>query len=163
MGENGDKPLEDIRHERAVWKVEHWGWTVFGLILLAALLGVFGEGPVGRAKAQNSQLLVEYDRFARYQARAHLKIHLRSPVANSMPALSIARDFLDRVEVQHITPQPQRVRMTKDALIYIFDAARTNENAMITLQYKPARYGKTPVTLALVDGAQLQFTQFFYP
>ena len=163
MGQNWEKSLGDLSHERAVWKIEHWGWSVFAAILLAALIGVFGEGPLARARAENTQLAVEYDRFVRYQAPSHFKIHLRNTSPNSMPALSIARDFLERVEVTHISPEPQRVRLTKDALIYIFDVARTNEDTTIAVQFRPSGYGRGRVQLGLIDGQQLEFTQFSYP
>lgn len=163
MGQTEDKKLHDLTHERAVWKVEHWGWATFALIILAALTGLFGQGPVARAKAQNSQIVVEYDRFVRYQAPAHLKVHLRNGGGSSMPALWIGREFLDRVEVERISPEPERVKLAKDGLIYIFDMAQTNESAKVTVDFKPAGYGNTRVALRLVDGSQVQFTQFFYP
>lgn len=163
MGDYGDKKLGDLTHERAVWKVEHWGWALFGLVLLSALIGVFGEGPLARAKAQNSQLVVEYDRLVRYQAPAHLKIHIRAAVASSMPALWIGHEFLDRVDVERISPEPERVKMAKDGLIYIFDMAQTNESAKVTIDFKPDGYGNTRVAMGLLDRPQLQFTQFFYP
>jgi len=164
MGKDGDTSLNDLTHERKVWKVEHWGWGIFGLILVAALLGIFGEGPLARAKAgrPNSVLWIDYDRFVRYQAPMVLKVHVAAG-NNSLPALWLARDYLDRVDVEHISPEPERVKVGRDSLIYIFNVARTNEEATITFHLKPTGYGKTPVRLGLVDGPQMDFTQFIYP
>jgi hypothetical protein len=164
MGQGEDTSLNDLTHERAVWKVEHWGWGVFALILLAALIGLFGEGPLAHAKAgrPKSNLWIEYDRLVRYQAPTTLKVHIAAG-NNSLPALWVARDYLDRVQVEDISPVPERTKVGKDSLIYIFNVARTNEEATITFQVKPAGYGNTPVRLGLMDGPQIGFTQFVYP
>jgi hypothetical protein len=164
MGKDGDASLDDLAHERKVWKVEHWGWGVFALILLAALLGIFGEGLLARAKAgrPNSALRIEYDRFVRYQAPTMLKVHVAAG-NNALPALWVARNYLDRVEVERISPEPERVKAGNNSLIYIFNIAQTNEEATISFQVKPTGYGKMPVSLGLVDGPQMDFTQFIYP
>jgi hypothetical protein len=165
MGQNGDRQLEDLAHERAVWKVEHWGWAAFALVLLASLIGLFGDGPLARATAgrPNSMLWVEYDRFVRCHAPATLKVHLRPSGNNSLPALWVARNFLERVEVEHISPEPERIKAAGESLIYIFDVMRTNEKTLVTFQLKPTDCGNASVSLGLVDGPQLQFTQFIYP
>jgi len=59
--------------------------------------------------------------------------------------------------------EPERVKVGNDSLIYIFNVSRTNEEATITFHLKPTGYGKTPVRLGLVDGPQMDFTQFIYP
>jgi hypothetical protein len=163
MGQETETHLGDVSHERAVWKIEHWGWAMFALILLSALAGVFGDGPVARAKARNAAIGVEYDRLVRYQAPSTLKVRLARSGNSSMPALSVSQSFIERVEVQHITPEPERVKGAHNSLIYIFDVAQTNEEITVTIGYKPRAYGKTAVRLGRLDGPQLQFTQFFYP
>ena len=163
MGQEGDKHLGDVTHERTVWKVEHWGWAMFAFILVLALFGAFGDGPLARAKAHNATLNVEYDRLVRYQAPSTIKVRLARSGNSSMPALAVSQSFIERVEVQHVTPEPERVKGAHDSLIYIFDVAQTNQEVTITIDYKPKAYGKTTVRLGLLDGPQLQFTQFFYP
>ena len=68
--------LEDLAHERVIWRLQHFAWALFALIGVAALAGVFGSGPAARAKSQNASLLLEYDRFLRYQASSTLKLHV---------------------------------------------------------------------------------------
>jgi hypothetical protein len=165
MGQTGDSYLEDLAHERVVWKMQRWGWAVLTLILLAALIGFLGHGPLSKAKAgqPKSVLWAEYDRFGRHHASAVLKVHLGASGATSLPAIWIAREYLDQVEMEQIYPAPERVKVAEGRLIYIFDLARTNEQTEITFHLKPSGFGKKSVKLGLVDGPELQFSQFIYP
>ena len=165
MGKEGDPQLEDLAHERAIWKLQHFAWGLFALILLAALLGVFGRGLLSESKVgnPNAGLWAEYDRFGRYHAPSTLKLHLAPSGNSSLPAVWLGRDFVDRIEMQQIYPQPERVKVGQDRLIYIFNVARTNESAVITFHYKPDGYGKTHAKLGLENGPELQFSQFVYP
>ncbi|HKQ40143.1 MAG TPA: hypothetical protein VJ063_18870 [Verrucomicrobiae bacterium] len=163
MGESGGKNLDDLSHERAVWKVEHWGWVLFGLVLVASVVGLFGEGPIAHRKIAGPQVLVEYDRFARYQSRTKLKIQIAPSAGGSLPAVWLSKRFIERVELDQFTPPAERVKVAQDSLVYIFDVADTNQQATLTLEYKPASYGNTPIKLGLLNGPEVQFTQFFYP
>ena len=163
MGESRDKNLNDLTHERAVWKVEHWGWALFALTLLASIIGLFGEGPLGHATAANTHFSVEYDRFARHQAQTKLKIHLKPAAGGTLPALWFSKEFIERIEMEHIVPQPERVKVSRNSIVYIFDVANTNDAATIAFEFKPAAYGRTPVKIGLVNGPEIQFAQFFYP
>jgi hypothetical protein len=163
MGEKGDSHLDDLGHERAIWKFQHWAWTFFALILIAALAGFFGDGVVSHAKASKPGLSLEYQRFGRYQAPSTLKLALNAGGGNTLPAVWLSQDFVDQIEIQKIYPQPERVKVAGDRLIYIFNVARTNEPVAIAFHFKPDGYGKTRARLGLVDGSELTFSQFIYP
>jgi hypothetical protein len=163
MGRDGDSHLDDLTHERAIWKVQHFAWAVFALILIAALLGLFGDGLVSHAKAGKSGLSIEYERFGRYQAPSSLKLRLSAGGGNTLPAVWFAREFVDQIEMGEIYPLPERVKVSSDRLIYIFNVAQTNNDVAITFRFKPDGYGKTRGRLGLVDGPELTFSQFIYP
>ena len=42
---------EDMRHQRLEWAVERVGWAAVALVLVAALAGLLGHGPLSRATA----------------------------------------------------------------------------------------------------------------
>lgn len=165
MGQEARNYLEDMPHERVVWKIQRWGWVMLTLILLAALAGLFGHGPLGKAEAgqRNSAVWAEYDRLGRYQAPAVLKVHLNTTANTSLPAIWFTREFLERMEVEAIHPTPERAQASGDRVIYIFSLARTNEPTVIAFHVKPSEFGKTPVSLGLVGGPELRFSQFIYP
>src|SRR5688572_10875472 len=111
MGQSEDSHLEDLAHERTIWKLQHFAWGVSTLILLAALFGVFGNGLASRAKAGSpgSAFWAEYERFARYQAENTLKLHLGASGNTAIPAIWFAREFVDQIEVTQIYPEPEQV------------------------------------------------------
>jgi hypothetical protein len=41
---------EDLEFQRKWWKFENAAWVLFTLIIIIDLLGVFGRGPVAKAK-----------------------------------------------------------------------------------------------------------------
>jgi hypothetical protein len=163
MGHGGDSHLDDLAHERAIWKLQHYAWTFFALILVAALLGLFGDGVLSHAKAAKPGLSLEYERFGRYQAPNALKLRLGAGGGNTLPAVWLDRDFVDQIEIQEIYPPPELVKVTSDRLIYIFNVAQTNDTVAIAFHFKPDGYGKTRGRLGLVDGPELTFSQFIYP
>ena len=66
-------PLElhqDPRFTRRIAAIQRAGWVVMGLVIAAALLGLFGAGPLSRATAEaaDGTLRLEYDRFGRLSA-----------------------------------------------------------------------------------------------
>ena len=60
---------QDLPHERLEWTFEPIGWVVIALVLLAALAGLLGRGPLSRATVghDGAALRVEYNCLARYQ------------------------------------------------------------------------------------------------
>ena len=67
---------QDLPFQYRQWRVERAGWAIIGLIILAAFAGVFGHHPFARATAQtpDGALVVEYDRFARYESDTEMNV-----------------------------------------------------------------------------------------
>lgn len=61
---------QDLEHQRREWVIERIGWAIMALILLAALAGLLGSGPLSNARIDHpgSHLSAEYNRFERYQS-----------------------------------------------------------------------------------------------
>ena len=56
---------QDLTFQRRSWIVQRVGWVMLALLILAALGGLFGPGPLSRARAgpHDGPLWVEYQRF----------------------------------------------------------------------------------------------------
>lgn len=160
------KEVSDLSHQRANWKFEAWGWAAMGLIVIAALLGLLGTGPLSTATAgeKGSNLWVEYHRFARYEAAVELRVHVGARgLGTALPALRINQAYLEKVTVEHIEPRPEQVKAAGEELMYIFSFAATNAPNTITFKLRGNGYGKVPVHLKFSDATDVRFTQFFYP
>ena len=120
----GDLDIEqDLDFQQRSWRVQRAGWIAMALVTLLALLGLFGSGPLGNATAgeEGAPLRLEYGRFVRLGAPSHLRVHIGpGTTPNGEAHLWLSRAYLEEIEIQRITPEPDRVEAGPDRLTYIF-------------------------------------------
>jgi hypothetical protein len=157
---------QDLQFQQREWKVETVGWIIMALLLIAALLGLLGSGPLSSQTAgeRDSDLWVEYNRFTRYQAPESLKVHVR-PVGGSdgQARLWLNREFANKVELNDIEPEPERVEAWPDRLVYVFNLPEPGQVSTLIFHYEADEFGPTPVHLGLEGGPELNFNQFYFP
>lgn len=157
---------ENLPLQQKIWKAERISWAIVISLLFAALLGLFGKGPLSSAESRTPDglLRVEYDRLSRYQAPTELKLHI-GPAATQSESLRlwINADYWEQVELSQISPAPQFTEMGNNKHIYHFKIATPNSPLLISFQVKGAGYGKTDLHLGLQNGPALNMKQFFYP
>jgi len=157
---------QDLRFQRWEWAVQRVGWAAFVLILVAGLLGLFGDGPLsrGRAGTRETRLWVEYERLQRYQAQATLQVHVaRETIGDGTLRLWIGRDYAEGVRLRQLTPSPEATEVAGDRLIGVFRVGAGPGPATVTLQAQPTVRGRQRVRLGLVDGPAVDFTILVYP
>ena len=156
---------QDLKHQRLEWKVERAGWIVMALFILAALAGLLGRGPLSDSVAgeRGSRLWAEYQRFARYQAPAIIRVHLTpgdSP--EGKVRLRLNRDFIERIELRLVDPEPEIVAADAGGMVYTFLLA-AGQPTTVTYHLEANAFGSLPVSLAVEGGDALSFRQFIYP
>lgn len=157
---------QDISHERLEWKIERVGWLVMAALLLAALVGLLGPGPLSSAVAgvKNSALWVEYNRFERYQAPTILLVHLGPQTTrDGTVRLWLRREYVENIELQHIDPEPESVEVTPDRFIYTFKVSALDRSTAVRYHFEPEKFWRMAVSMGLESGPRLEFTQFYYP
>ena len=139
---------QDLRHERREWRIERFAWVIFALILIAALSGLLGEGPLSRAEVESSgavPLAVHYERFARRQLPTQINLRLANGLPDAAPQILINRAYLDNVDVHSIVPEPSVWSGNEEWVALTFN---TLENAR-PLDITPVSY--THLTLPTSD------------
>jgi hypothetical protein len=161
----GDLEIDtDMHFQRRSWVVQRCGWVVFTLIILGALMGLFGPGPISNTTIGDARLRVEYERFGRLQDSMALVIYVGPGVAqNGAIRLSVDRQYLHGIEVRHVIPDPQLVESDGDQLIYIFHAVNPDQPISITFHVDPEKIGLLTGWIGLDGGPTLEFSQFIYP
>lgn len=157
---------EDIAHQQTMWRVERVGWVLMALILVAALLGLLGPGPLSHTTANDRQsvLSVEYDRFVRNQAPVEFRIYLSSGAVHEGDVrLWLNREFVMRAQIDQINPEPERTELDSRRFIYVLAAPKLEESSQATIHFKPNGFGLTRVQLGIDGGAEVEFTQWVYP
>ena len=157
---------EDLQYHQRAWTLERIGWSVMLLVIVAALAGLLGPGPLSNAVAgrQGSTLWVEYNRFERYQSPTVLRVHFSSSAAKQGKVrLYLNRDFIQQVRVQRIEPEPESVAVGSQSTAYTFNVLRQKGPAIVVFHYEPNTQGSVPIHVGLHGGPRLSFSQFLYP
>jgi hypothetical protein len=163
----GDLELaQDLAFQRLQWRIQRVAWVAIALLILASLLGLFGRGPLSRASAGGPQspLTIDYDRFVRVGDETELVLHLGpGAVVGKRARVGLASDYLDRLHVERITPQPEAIEAGGSRHVFVFLLADGEEGASVTLHLKPSHAGPLPGRAGCADGTEVTFSQFSYP
>jgi hypothetical protein len=155
---------EELDFQRSAWRWQRVGWAAMGALVLAAAAGLFGQGPLAHHRVTADGLQVRYERIAREAALTTLHVEIdATAVRDSGIEVSLDRRYLERVQVEQVTPQPRRVVTGADALHFFFDATRGLRPVTVRLDLKPRRAGLQTAHLRLADGTTLDLPQLVLP
>ena len=117
---------EDIGFQRRVWRFQTAGRVVMALVVLAALLGLLEPGLLSNgASADSPQAGLggkEYERFLRFMKPTTLRIGLEpGAVTEGEARVWLGRQYIEGVQIQHVTPQPQSVEAGSKGFSYVFN------------------------------------------
>jgi hypothetical protein len=155
---------EDLRFQRRDWVVQRIGWGALALLLLAALLGVTGSGPLSHASKSDGQgLSVEYERVVRHGARTALVIEVTpGTLAGEEARITMERDYLAAYDVQSMVPEPDRTEVANGVVTFVFDV--TPRAALKwRLSLEPDEIGRHGTRVRLDDGPPVDIRQFTLP
>jgi len=133
---------QDLPFQEREWRSQRIGWAVMALVVLAALLGLFGDGPLGQASAGDPAkgLGVSYARFSRFQSTTELAVRF-PPESGPEVRVLLSRSFADRVTMKAIVPPPAAHEGGDDAVVYIFRPGQGQSMSSITFSYEPNSSG----------------------
>lgn len=154
--------------QRRKWVVDRVAWAITALILVAAVLGLWGSGPLNRTEATSAdgQLSVTYDRFARHLGSSTLEVRIGPEAAvNGTVGLEIDSEFLLDNQIRSTTPEPATVTARGDFLVYEFPV-ESPEAMTVRFDLRPdpdAWAALQEVRVRIAPGRHVQFRQLVYP
>jgi hypothetical protein len=153
-------PLDqDLVFQRRWSVVQRIGQGVFLLVLLAALAGVFGTGPLAHATANapGGTVGVDYDRFLRTTQSSSLQVSTGggSPGGD----VSLASSYVDVIDVSDVSPQPDSETTTQDRLVLSY---QDHLPAQVQITLAPRTMGVHRGRV-WVRGQAVSFHQVVYP
>jgi hypothetical protein len=157
---------ENLDIERRHWIYERIVWSLMFAVVLAGVLGVFGSGVLSRATAAASAtgLRVEYRRFSRAIAPTRLRFHVPPGSASGGNVrLWIGSAYLHDVDVQQVTPPPERVELGSDRLTYVFRSGDSAAAAEIVFVVEPQSWGELHGLAGIGGGEPVAFAQIIFP
>lgn len=145
------------------WRIQRIGWGVLAVTLLIGVLGGLGPGLLGKVSERDkSGLLLEYDRFVRYEAPNSVQIEL-PPSDSGEQEFLLDASWVHRVHLETVQPEPLRVRSESEGVRFAIGVPRGGAPTRVTLHYEPDSPGVLSGGIALSTGARLAISQFVYP
>jgi hypothetical protein len=145
---------EDLNFQKRQWGVQRVGWIVFGLILLAALLGLFGRGLLSQRRLLQEGVTLEYEYFLRNASTTTLRVETSAPTT----MVVFDKDYLEGFQVESVTPEPVSTTLTEVGYGYQFGGT----GSPIEFHLKPQRVGLVVGQLLIGEGNSV-VRQFIYP
>ncbi|HET7898350.1 MAG TPA: hypothetical protein VFL47_11780, partial [Flavisolibacter sp.] len=103
---------EQLKTHVRSWKLQRAGWVLMLLIVLAALLGLCGNGPLSyRTKVANNDTL-QFEYFLRYGGHSQLKLNLQHQ--NGVSRVAFPMPYWKDFQVEEITPEPFDTELRND-------------------------------------------------
>ena len=156
-------PLDtDPRFMRGEWLTQRLGWGFVALLVLAGLLGVFGDGPLARAEVAGPTALIEFDRFTRRASDSEWKITPTAASADGKMSVMVSAAFAQSFEIKDVLPPPASARLESDRWRYEFDATRL-AGAPIVFHIRAQHAGRHTGEIQVGAAAPLLVSQLVYP
>lgn len=161
---HGSLEIDSDRHFlRRYWQWQRIGWVLAALVLVAALAGLFGGGPLSRMRhaAPDGTVALQWERFLRVEAPARLELTLRTGPGAAV--LWLDQDFVRAVRIERITPDPALSEAASDRLLLHYTTIEPGQPWQVAIDFKAQSAGKLAGRTGLVGGSALSFTSFVYP
>jgi hypothetical protein len=148
---------EALKLHQTGWTVQRIGWTCFMLIIILALLGMFGNGILSHRKTEMAGNMVEYERYGRFESSN--TIHLLAGIENGRAVIHIPQQYLQDFELEQITPEPDQQIVLNGNYVYSFQA---DAPVHILLRGMPKKRGAIE-TVMRINNTTFTLSQFIFP
>src|SRR5690554_759293 len=98
---------EDLAFQHRSWTIQRIGWCVMGLILIGAVLGLFGEGLLNKATTSSSdgRFELQFPRFWRSMHPMSLQLSVDPQfVEDGRLRISLDESYLNRMRIDAVVP-----------------------------------------------------------
>ena len=156
--------------QRRQWLVQRTLWVVAALVLLAAVLGLFGGGILSGSseKVEGDGFVYElsYNRWNRQKNPQELKLDVSgADLAGETLEVTLPGSFLDDVQVEGVTPDPESTRLTHEGAVYAWSLDE-GEAFSVSFRYRAEEWRQVEGDVLVSTGGPaetLSFSQFLFP
>ena len=157
---------QDLHFQRREWRAERIGWVALAGLIVAAMLGLLGDGPLSATSADSpdGSMHLEYQRFGRVTATQALRLRFR-PVSDEDHRYRVwlSAPYREANRVREVSPTPERVEDDRGRVVYVFRALEIERSTEVMFYVQPRAAGSCPGRIGLVGGDSVAFRQFIYP
>ena len=155
---------QDLCFQQRMWILQRLGWGVMACLILAALMGLLGSGPLASRTLDSPQrrFRLEYQRFLRHRAPTRLLLQVKSNLREEVQVW-YDRTLIEHFIIKQIVPLPTRVEVNAERLTYIFRVTDQKEPLLIIFSLEPETFGSLSGRVGIEHDDSLYFQQFVYP
>lgn len=154
-------------------KFEHrWRYvTIVGrllmlLVVVAAMIGLFGQGPYSHHSlaSASGRLRVDFEPIARFGNVTQITFHLKPVACDGGMTIRVNGNFVEPMGLQLDIPQPVSSIPTADGMLLHFDLDPARcQNALVRLFAKPSGIGPVLLQAQLDRDPMLSWHVFVVP
>jgi hypothetical protein len=157
---------QDLNALRREWRFERAGWFILGVLMVAAMAGLFGDGPlahVTRGASSDPATTVSYERVVRVGTEHLLSVTLAGAApTDTLPLVYVERDYLRAMAIARITPEPAETRVSQRWIIFSFRRPMAAQPIRVDFALSPTGVGSIAAMLSTAQG-DIQLHQFVLP
>ena len=154
---------ENMPMQQRVWRFERVGWYVLVLIVLLAVAGLFGNGPLSDAEvmSQDGRLKVEYQRLSRSGTTDNLFITVQG-IPGQPVTVELEGSLLRKASIETIQPEPQMSMSHGPALLLQLGTSKDGR-ATLYLTLRSEHVGTLEGIVRAGPQSAVNFSTFLYP
>lgn len=157
---------QDDAFQRRDWLAQRIAWIMYAVILLAAIAGVFGSGPLSwqTVSDREQRISLHFQRVHRREAPQTLTIRARpsDPKSKSL-RVWLDKEYVRDLHIEGITPEPESSELRDDRVVLTFNLAPGQNEVMLKVDCRARDFGRLHGRAGLDEGPTLHFTQFIFP
>lgn len=155
---------EDLRFQGRQWSLQRVAWVVAAAVLVAALLGLFGDGVLSGRTAEEDGLEVRFERVERHRAPSTVTIEVETRHGDGdVVELFVDRSWIEGVLVEGSTPEPEGVNGAEDRVVFSFAVEPGQEKVAVSLDVAHQGLGEQAGRIGVPGGPQVEIRQFVLP
>ncbi len=136
--------------------------TLAVALLLAALVGAFGGGPLASAKREAPGLAVSYERIAYRDVVQRMRVVLDGSRTHEATWWWIDREAAREWRIERIVPTPQHSRVDSNR-VWFEVAASPHGPTEILIDVRALESGRHPIGIGVEDGGSVRLAQWVLP
>ncbi|MGB5958392.1 hypothetical protein [Pseudomonas sp.] len=159
----GHPVQEDMPMQQRVWRFERVGWYLLVVIVLLALAGLFGNGPLSDAEvvSQDGRVKVEYQRLSRSGTTDSLFITVQGTPGQPV-MVELEGTLLRQASIETLQPEPQASMSHGPALLLQLGTSKDGM-ATLYLTLRSEHVGTLEGVVRAGSNSAVHFSTFLYP
>ena len=163
----GDLEIDqDLGEQERSWTIQRVAWAIMALIVLTAMLGLWGHGLLadGSAGSNDAGLEIDYERLVRHRGTSMLDL-IVSPdeTQGETVDVTIDLDWLSSVSIASMIPEPDSVTTNATIATYTFAVGEPGAPLKVVIEIRPLDYWRQTARFAVGERDPVSFSQFIYP